>query len=79
LAPGATSFPQAIALAGTWDLDLVEKVFAVAATEIPRFQGKGPAIDRQHAIATAKHPAFHGASPLQNATAKAAPHPNAVF
>lgn len=31
--PGATSFPQAIALAGTWDLDLVREVFSVAAHE----------------------------------------------
>jgi beta-xylosidase len=32
-APGATSFPQAIALAGTWDVDLVKAVFTVAAKE----------------------------------------------
>jgi beta-glucosidase len=32
-APGATSFPQAIALAGTWDVDLVKDVFTVAAKE----------------------------------------------
>lgn len=31
--PGATSFPQAIALAGTWDVDLVQAVFTVAAKE----------------------------------------------
>jgi beta-glucosidase len=31
--PGATSFPQAIALAGTWDVDLVREVFTVAALE----------------------------------------------
>jgi len=31
--PGATSFPQAIALAGTWDVDLVKDVFTVAARE----------------------------------------------
>ncbi|HXI92390.1 MAG TPA: glycoside hydrolase family 3 N-terminal domain-containing protein [Blastocatellia bacterium] len=31
--PGATSFPQAIALAGTWDVDLVQDVFTVAARE----------------------------------------------
>ena len=29
----ATSFPQAIALASTWDLDLVHQVFSVAAAE----------------------------------------------
>src|SRR5690348_3486991 len=29
----ATSFPQAIALAGTWNPDLVERVFAAAAAE----------------------------------------------
>jgi len=33
-ARGATSFPQAIALASTWDPELVEKVFGVAAREI---------------------------------------------
>jgi beta-glucosidase-like glycosyl hydrolase len=33
-APGATSFPQAIALASTWDVNLVEKVFGVSAEEI---------------------------------------------
>src|SRR5712692_1004486 len=31
--PGATSFPQAIAIAGTWDVDLVQDVFTVAARE----------------------------------------------
>lgn len=34
VARGATSFPQAIALASTWDPDLVQKVFGVAAAEI---------------------------------------------
>jgi len=33
LAPDATSFPQAIALAGTWDLDLLHEVYSVAAAE----------------------------------------------
>ena len=33
VSPGATSFPQAIALAGTWDLDLVREVFTTAALE----------------------------------------------
>lgn len=33
VAPGATSFPQAIALAGTWDVDLVKDIFTVAARE----------------------------------------------
>jgi beta-glucosidase len=33
MAKGATSFPQAIALASTWDTTLVEKVFSVAAME----------------------------------------------
>jgi beta-glucosidase len=103
VAPKATSFPMAIALASTWDVDLVEQVFGVAAAEIrsrgaqqaltpvldvardPRwgrteetygedpylasrigvacirgFQGKGPVIDKQHIIATAKHFAVHG-------------------
>lgn len=34
VAQGATSFPQAIALASTWDVDLVERVFGVAAAEM---------------------------------------------
>ncbi len=33
-ARGATSFPQSIALASTWDPELVERVFAVAAREM---------------------------------------------
>ena len=33
MARGATSFPQAIALASTWDTTLLEKVFGVAALE----------------------------------------------
>ena len=33
MVPGATSFPQAIALGSTWDTTLVEQVFAVAALE----------------------------------------------
>jgi beta-glucosidase len=33
VSPGATSFPQAIALAGTWDVDLVREVFSTAALE----------------------------------------------
>src|SRR5215207_1692706 len=32
-APGATSFPQAIALAGTWNVDLVGEVFSTTALE----------------------------------------------
>lgn len=34
VAPGATSFPQAIGLASTWNPALTEKVFAVAAREM---------------------------------------------
>jgi beta-glucosidase len=34
MAKGATSFPQAIALASTWDPDLVERVFGAAAIEM---------------------------------------------
>jgi beta-glucosidase len=33
MAPGATSFPQAIALASTWDTNLVHEVFTAAAAE----------------------------------------------
>ncbi len=34
MAPGATSYPAAIALAGTWDPDLVEQVFQAIAVEV---------------------------------------------
>lgn len=34
VAPGATSFPQSIALASTWNPQLVERVFSVAAREM---------------------------------------------
>ena len=34
VARGATSFPQSIALASTWDPELVEKIFSVAAREM---------------------------------------------
>jgi beta-glucosidase len=103
VAPNATSFPQAIALASTWDPPLVHDVFTSVAQEAraagaqqclapvldlardPRwgrteetygedpylvsrigvaailgYQGTGPAIDREHVIATAKHFAVHG-------------------
>jgi beta-glucosidase len=33
VAPGATSFPQSIALASSWDPALLEKIFSVAASE----------------------------------------------
>ena len=33
MAKGATAFPQAIALASTWDPALVERVFTAAALE----------------------------------------------
>jgi beta-glucosidase len=99
----ATSFPQAIALASTWNPELVEQIFTAAAHETrtrgsnyvftpvldlarePRWgrteetygedpylvsrmgaaavrglQGRGPAIDKQHVIATAKHYTAHG-------------------
>jgi beta-glucosidase len=102
-APRGTSYPQAIALASTWDPALVHDVFASVASEVrsrgaqeclapvldlardPRwgrteetygedpylvsrigvaaiegFQGSGPAIDRSHVFATAKHFAVHG-------------------
>jgi beta-glucosidase len=103
VAPGATSFPQAIALASTWDPELVHTAFTTVALEtraagaqqclapvldlardprwgrteetygedpylvtrigvaaITGYQGKDPAIDREHVIATAKHFAVHG-------------------
>ncbi|MDD5658344.1 MAG: glycoside hydrolase family 3 N-terminal domain-containing protein [Elusimicrobia bacterium] len=102
-ARGATSFPSAIALAGTWDVNLIESVFQAVAQETrargvaqvltpvldvardPRWgrteetygedpylvsrigaacirglQGSGPAPDKNHVIATAKHFAVHG-------------------
>src|SRR6266852_1997848 len=102
-APTGTAYPQAIALASTWDTTLVHDVFSATAQEVrargaqqcltpvldlarePRwgrteetygedpyltsrigvaaiegFQGVGPAIDKSHVIATAKHFAVHG-------------------
>jgi beta-glucosidase len=102
VAPGGTSYPQAIALASTWDPSLVHDVFTATAAEVrargaeqclapvlglardPRwgrteetygedpylvsrigvaaiegYQGKGPSIDSEHVIATAKHFAVH--------------------
>ena len=35
-APGATSFPQAIALASTWDPALVQEVYSITAAEVRR-------------------------------------------
>ena len=103
IAPGNTSYPQAIALASTWDPNLIHQVFTATAAEaraagsqeclapvldlardprwgrteetygedpylvsrigaaaIEGFQGEGPAIDKQHVMATAKHFAVHG-------------------
>ena len=48
MSEGATSFPQAIALGSTWDLSLVEQVFAVAGAEAAahgRRQVLGPVLD----------------------------------
>jgi beta-glucosidase len=48
MAAGATSFPQAIALGGTWDLPLVERVFTVAGRETTAHgvhQVLGPVLD----------------------------------
>jgi len=98
-----TSYPQAIALASSWDPDLLHEVFTATAAEarargaqqclapvldlardprwgrteetygedpylvsrlgvaaITGFQGVGPAIDKAHVLATAKHFAVHG-------------------
>jgi beta-glucosidase len=103
MAQGSTSFPQPIALACSWDTDLISKVFTSGALEtrlrgshqvlgpnldvareprwgrteetygedpylvsrmgvacIKALQGKGPGIDNEHVIATAKHFAAHG-------------------
>ena len=43
MAAGSTSFPQAIGLASTWDPELVERVFAVAAHEM-RLRGENWAL-----------------------------------
>jgi beta-glucosidase len=103
MAQKGTSFPQPIALASSWDLDLIGKVFTADALEarargghqvlgpnldlardprwgrteetygedpylvsrmgvacITALQGKGPGVDGEHVIATAKHYAAHG-------------------
>jgi beta-glucosidase len=103
VAAKGTSYPQAIALASTWDPELLRAVFSATAAEVrargaqqclapvldlardPRwgrteetygedpylvsriglaaiqgFQGTGPAIDKSHVLATAKHFAVHG-------------------
>jgi beta-glucosidase len=103
MAQGSTSFPQPIALAASWDLELIDRVFTAAALEtrargshqvlgpnldlgreprwgrteetygedpylvsrigvtvIKAIQGRGPTIDNNHVIATAKHFAAHG-------------------
>jgi beta-glucosidase len=103
MAQGSTSFPQPIALACSWDTDLITRVFAAGGLEtrlrgshqvlgpnldlareprwgrteetygedpylvsrlgvacIKALQGKGPGVDNEHVIATAKHFAAHG-------------------
>src|ERR1043165_9799460 len=48
MAQGSTSFPQPIALASSWDLDLINKVFTVAALETRARGGQqvlGPNLD----------------------------------
>jgi beta-glucosidase len=103
MAQKGTHFPQPIALASSWDLELISKVFTAAALEarargghqvlgpnldlardprwgrteetygedpylvsrmgvacIKALQGKGPGVDGEHVIATAKHYAAHG-------------------
>lgn len=103
MAQGSTSFPQPIALACSWDTDLISRVFTAGGLEtrlrgshqvlgpnldlareprwgrteetygedpylvsrmgvacIKALQGKGPGVDGEHVIATAKHFAAHG-------------------
>jgi beta-glucosidase len=103
MAQKGTHFPQPIALASSWDPDLISKIFTAAALEVrargghqvlgpnldlarePRWgrteetygedpylvsrmgvacikalQGRGPGVDNEHVIATAKHFAAHG-------------------
>jgi beta-glucosidase len=103
MAPKATSFPTPIALASSWDTELVSKIFTAAALEtrargshfvlgpnldlareprwgrteetygedpylvsrmgvavIKAIQGRGPGVDGEHVVATAKHFTAHG-------------------
>ncbi|MEO8453892.1 MAG: glycoside hydrolase family 3 N-terminal domain-containing protein [Sphingomicrobium sp.] len=53
VARGATSFPQAIALASTWDPDLVTRVFSVAAREM---RARGAVLALAPVVDVAKDP-----------------------
>jgi beta-glucosidase len=53
VARGATSFPQAIALASTWDPDLVAQVFSVAAREM---RARGAVLALAPVVDVAKDP-----------------------
>jgi beta-glucosidase len=53
VARGATSFPQSIALASTWDTGLVEKVFSVAAREM---RGRGTQLALAPVVDVARDP-----------------------
>lgn len=53
VAPGATSFPQAIALASTWDPALVERVFAQVAREM---RGRGATVALGPVVDVARDP-----------------------
>jgi beta-glucosidase len=53
VARGATSFPQSIGLASTWDPALVEKVFAVAAREM---RGRGAQVALAPVVDVARDP-----------------------
>ncbi|MFN3389795.1 MAG: glycoside hydrolase family 3 N-terminal domain-containing protein, partial [Allosphingosinicella sp.] len=53
VARGATSFPQSIALASTWDPELVERIFAVAAREM---RAAGPQLVLSPVVDIARDP-----------------------
>src|SRR5438874_7181903 len=53
VARGATSFPQAIALASTWDPSLVTRVFSVAAREM---RARGAVLALAPVVDVAKDP-----------------------
>jgi beta-glucosidase len=53
VARGATSFPQSIALASTWDPELVERVFSVAAREM---RARGAALALAPVVDVARDP-----------------------
>jgi len=74
--PEATSFPQAIALAGTWNPELVERAFAAVANEV-RARGTQQVLAR--AIACGKLVASAPISPCSASSWKITGMPRRVF